>query len=195
MPKRKRPKAQPEARRPQNLPAGQRTNSVSGKTILTHSIGALPIINRLLERMRLREFLQRHLPPEDKRTKVDTPRVVLLLLRNLLVSREPVYGVAEWARTFGPELFDLWPEDLEHLNDDRVGRCLEIVFRALTTGLIMDVVTHVVRQFDVCLDELHTIPPRSRSSATIPTRRPNNGTPGRSFPRSPGATAKTIDPT
>ena len=151
----RRPKAQPEARRPKNLPAGQRTNSAHGKTILTHSIGALPIINRLLERMRLQEFLQRHLPGEDNRTKVDTPRVVLLLLKNLLVSREPMYGVAEWACNFGPELFDLWPEDLEHLNDDRVGRCLERVLMTLTTGLIMDVVTHVVHEFAVGLEELH----------------------------------------
>jgi transposase len=149
------PKPQPEASRPKNLPAGQRTNAAHGKTILTHSIGALPIINLLLKRMRLQEFLVRHLPPEDNRTKVDTPRIVLLLLRNLLVSREPVYGVAEWARNFGPELFDLWPQDLEHLNDDRVGRCTDRVFMALTTGLIMDVVTHVVQEFDVGLEELH----------------------------------------
>ena len=151
----RKPKADPEARRPKNLPAGQRTNSAHGKTILTHSIGGLPIINRLLARMRLQEFLERHLPEEDARTKVDTPRVVLLLLKNLLVSREPVYGVAEWARNFGPELFDLWPEDLEHLNDDRVGRGTERVFQALATGLIMDLVTHVVHEFDVGLDELH----------------------------------------
>lgn len=154
MAKRKR-RAQPEARRPKNLTDGQRTYRAQGKVILTHSIGALPIINRLLKRMRLREFLTRHLPPEGNRTKVDTPRVVLLLLRNLLVSREPLYGVAEWARNFGPELFDLWPEDLEHLNDDRVGRCTERVFMALATPLIMDAVTHVVREFDVGLDELH----------------------------------------
>lgn len=151
----RKPKTQPEARRPKNLPAGQRTHRAHGKTILTHSIGGLPIINHILKRMRLREFLTRHLPAEDKRTKVDTPRVVLLLLRNLLVSREPVYGVAEWARNFGPELFDLWTDDLEHLNDDRVGRCTERVFLALATNLIMDVVTHVVREFDVGLDELH----------------------------------------
>jgi transposase len=151
----RQPKSQPEARRPKNLPTGQRTNSAHGKTILTHSIGALPIINRLLKRMRLQEFLQRHLPAEDNRTKIDTPRVVLLLLRNVLVSREPMYGVAEWARNFGPELFDLWPEDLEYLNDDRVGRCTERVFMALATNLVMDVVTHVVREFDVGLEELH----------------------------------------
>jgi transposase len=105
--------------------------------------------------MRLHEFLTRHLPPEDKRTKVDTPRVVLLILRNLLVSREPLYGIVEWARNFGPELFELWPEELDHLNDDRVGRSLERVFMALETNLIMEVVTHVVREFNVCLDELH----------------------------------------
>ena len=151
----RKPKTEPEARRPKNLPTGQRTNLSHGKTILTHRIGGIPIINRVLKRMRLQEFLERHLPPEDNRTKVDTPRVVLLLLRNLLVSREPVYGVAEWARNFGPELFDLWPDDLKHLNDDRVGRCTERVFIALETSLIMDIVTHVVREFDICLDELH----------------------------------------
>jgi transposase len=151
----RRAQAQPEARRPKNLTDGQRTYRSRGKAIRTHSVGAIPIINRLLKRMRLQEFLLRHLPPEDDRTKVDTPRVVLLLLKNLLVSREPLYGVAEWACNFGPELFDLWPEDLQYLNDDRVGRCTERTFQALDTNLIMDVVTHVVQEFDVCLDELH----------------------------------------
>ena len=154
MAKRKR-KTQPEARRPKNRPDGQRTYATHGQHILTHAVGALPILNRVLQRMRLKEFLTQSLPPEDKRTKVDTPRVVLLILRNLLVSREPMYGVVEWARNFGPELFDFWPEELDHLNDDRVGRCLERLFRALDTNLIMDVVAHVVREFDVCLDELH----------------------------------------
>jgi transposase len=146
---------QPEARRPQDLPDGQRTDSVKGRHILTHSVGALPVLNRLLERMRLKEFLARHLPPEDQRSKLDTPRVVLLVLRNLLVSREPLYGVVEWARNFAPDLFDLWSEDLEHLNDDRVGRALERVFQALDTNLIMEVVTHVVQEFGVRWDELH----------------------------------------
>ena len=59
--------------------------------------------------MRLNDFLQQHLPPEDARTKIAAPRVISLLLNNLLVSREPVYGVAEWAREFDPELFDLRP--------------------------------------------------------------------------------------
>lgn len=151
----KRRKCQPEARRPKNLSAGQRTYRAHGKMIVTHAVGAMPILNRLLERMQLDEFLRRHLPPEDDRTKVRTPQVVLLVLKNLLVSREPMYGVAEWARRFGPELFDLCPQDIDALNDDRVGRSLDRVFRALETNLILDVVAHVVQEFEVSLDELH----------------------------------------
>ena len=90
-----------------------------------------------------------------------------------------MYGVVEWARNFAPDLFDFWSEDLDHLNDDRVGRSLERVFQALDTNLIMDVVTHVVREFRVRLDELHNdsttvTPPRSRFSETILTPPPNN---------------------
>lgn len=148
-------KAQPEARRPKGLTDGQRTYQSGGSRIVTHQVGAVPILNRLLERMRLHEFLTRHLPPDDNRTKIDTPRVVLLVLKNLLVSREPMYGIAEWAQNFDPDLFGLSPRDLKHLNDDRVGRCLDRVFQSLDTNLVMDVVTHVVAQFNVRLDELH----------------------------------------
>ena len=60
-----------------------------------------PIVNRLLRRMRLAEFLDCHLLAQDKCTKVDTSIVVLLLLKSLLVSREPMCGVAERAMNFG----------------------------------------------------------------------------------------------
>ena len=150
-----RPKAQPEARRPKDLGSGQITYRNNNKTILTHCVGAMPIINHFLERMRLREFLDKHLPRDDSRTHIDSSRVVLLLLKNLLVSREPVYSIAEWTQNFAPDLFDLWPDQIEHLNDDRIGRCLDRVTQSLDSNLIMDVVTHVVLEFDLDLSELH----------------------------------------
>ena len=154
---------------------GRTAHTERGSTLVTHAIGAIPILQRLLKRMRLHDFLQQHLPPEDKRTKVATPRVLLLLLDNLLVSREPVYGVAEWAREFDPRLFDLQPQHIEQLNDDRVGRCLDRLARALNTNLIMDVVRHVVQEFDLRLDELPCdsvmgTRRRCRSAASIPKR-------------------------
>lgn len=145
---------QPEARRPWGVVDGQQTYQKQERFIRSHQVGALPILNHILDRMRLGEFLSQHVPA-DPRDRVPTPSVLLLVVKNLLVSREPMYGVVEWASQFGPWLFDLWSEDLEHLNDDRVGRDLERLFSALSKNLIMDVVTHVVREFDVRLDELH----------------------------------------
>ena len=99
-------KAQPEARRPKGLTDGQRTYQSGGRSIVTHQVGAVPILNRLLERMQLERLLTRHLPPDDGRTKIDTPRIVLLLLKNLLVSREPMSGVPIYFQTSSGNVAD-----------------------------------------------------------------------------------------
>ncbi|MCB0053493.1 MAG: DUF4277 domain-containing protein, partial [Caldilinea sp.] len=145
---------QPEARRPRGLRDGQRTYRQEGKFIHTHQVGAVPVIGHILERMQLDKFFGQHIVG-DRRDKISTSTMLLLLLNNLLVSREPMYGVVEWASNFGPWLFNLQPHEWEHLNDDRVGRDLERLFAALSSNLIMDVVTHVVQEFKVSLDEIH----------------------------------------
>ena len=83
-----------------------------GLTLQSYEVGALPIVNYLLRRMRLEELLQQHLPPDDPRCELPTSRALLVLVRNVLMSREPVYAVAKWTARFVPDLFDLWPEQL-----------------------------------------------------------------------------------
>lgn len=126
-----------------------------GQTLRTCNIGALPIVNQLLERMQLESFLKQHVPRDGRRMAIPTSRCLLLLLRNILLSREPIYGLGEWAERFVPELLGLKKGDLDHLNDDRVGRSLDRLFAANVPELVLDVVRHVVKEFDVSLDELH----------------------------------------
>lgn len=126
-----------------------------GQTLRSWTVGGLPIINRLLERIGLEGFLEKHLPPDDPRIQVPTSRGLLLLIRNLLLSREPLYGLGEWAERHAPDLLGLSRNDFKHLNDDRVGRCLDRLFDTPIPELVMDVVRHVVREFDVSLQELH----------------------------------------
>jgi transposase len=121
----------------------------------SQTIGALPIINRLIQRCQLRQILWRHLPPEDGRQRVSTATSILLMVRNILISREPLYGIGQWAASFVPELLDLRQEQLKSLNDDRVGRALERLFDADFPALLMDITKHVVREFDLDLSELH----------------------------------------
>jgi len=123
--------------------------------LCSSTVGALPILNRFLQRMRLEEFLRAYLPGEDGRSKLSTPQALLLLLRNLLVSREPIYGVGEWAARHAPDLLGLDGGQLAHLNDDRMGRALDRLFLADTSSLALAVAAHVVREFGVTLDELH----------------------------------------
>ena len=70
-------------------------------------LGALPILQRLLERMRLEEFLRSYLPRADRRCRIDPAIGVTLLLKNLLLAREPLYGVGEWAARHVPEVLGL----------------------------------------------------------------------------------------
>jgi len=119
------------------------------------TVGALPLVNRLLGRTRLEEFLRDALPREDGRTKLSPTKALLVLLRNLLLSREPIYGLGEWAARHAPDLLGLTEKEVDLLNDDRVGRALDKLFAADVPSLVLSVATHAVKEFGLCLDELH----------------------------------------
>jgi len=105
--------------------------------------------------MRLEEFLRSYLPRADRRCRIDPTIGVTLLLKNLLLAREPLYGVGEWAARFVPQVLGIDDTQLPSLNDDRVGRCLDRLFQSDVSSLVLTLVTHIVREFEVELDELH----------------------------------------
>jgi transposase len=125
------------------------------QTLRSYTVGALPILNQILKRMKLEEFLQAYLPREDPRSKLPVAKGLLVLVKNLLISREPIYGLGEWAARYDPALLGLSPEELLALNDDRLGRCLTIFFHSNRLSLILDLVRHVVRAFTLGVDEMH----------------------------------------
>lgn len=126
-----------------------------GRTLNSFRLGALPVLDRIIRRLRLDDFLRDYLPVEDSRSKIAAAAGLILLLKNLLVSRAPMYGVGQWAGRHSPELFGLSAGQLRHWNDDRVGRCLDRLFDADVASLTLAVATHAVREFNVNLDELH----------------------------------------
>jgi transposase len=134
--------------------AGGTTPAAAG-TLTSYRVAALPVLEGILDRLRLEVFLRDHLPPEDRRSRVSTATGLMVLLKNLLISREPLYGIGEWAARHAPEWLGLTPTQLPSLNDDRVGRCLDRLFDANIPSLTLAVVAHAVREFAVNLDELH----------------------------------------
>jgi transposase len=128
---------------------------VGGRTLTSYRVAALPIINQLLERMRLDEFLRSYLPRADRRCRIAPSIGITLLLKNVLLAREPLYGIGEWAGRFDPTALGFADAQLPSLNDDRVGRCLDRLFRSDVTSMVLALATHVVSEFQVDLDELH----------------------------------------
>jgi transposase len=142
------------SRNKRTIRAGQRAE-VNDHTLRSYQVGAVPIINRLIERLQLDQFLRQHLRSDGPRTRLPTARGLLLAVRNLLMSRQPIYGIGEWAQQFAPDLLGLTLAHLQYLNDDRLGRCLDRLFEANQGDLVMAVVRHAVKEFDLRLDELH----------------------------------------
>jgi transposase len=126
-----------------------------GRTLNSRRVGALPILDRFLRRLRIGAALGNRLPREDRRWRVSNSAVLLLLAKNLLVSREPLYGVGEWAARHEPSWLGIAENQLAALNDDRVGRALDRLFDADVPSLVLDIAAHAVREFDVDLGELH----------------------------------------
>jgi len=156
MPKRTRSRGhRPRVNRPRKRRRTGRQARAGQQTLRSEKIGALPILNHFIRRLRLDQWLDEHLPPEDKRVKVPATKALLVLARNLLISREPLYGIGEWAAGYAPDLLGLTPDELEALSDDGVGRALGWLFRSNQGAFVLAVIRHTIREFDVTLQQLH----------------------------------------
>jgi transposase len=125
------------------------------QSLRSWTIGALPIVEHILQRMKLEAFLEQHLPSEDGRTKLPTARALVVLVKNFLLSREPLYAVSDWVAHHDPQWLGLSQEQARAWNDDRGGRALATLFRAERPSLILALMRFVVRAFRLGLDELH----------------------------------------
>src|SRR4051812_2725625 len=93
--------------------------SAPGQSPTSRRTGALPVLNGFFKRLRIEEFFSEHVPREDRRSRVPTATAFLLLVRNLLISREPLYGVGEWAAQHDKRWLDLPDEQPPSLKSGR----------------------------------------------------------------------------
>ncbi len=111
----RRPQA-PRQKRSWAPPLSAPVARAGGSVLHSATVGGLPMVNQLLRRMRLEAFLRDALPKEDGRTKLSPTKSLLVLLRNLLLAREPIYGLGEWAARYAPDLLGLTESEVSLLN-------------------------------------------------------------------------------
>ena len=119
-------------------------------------VGAAPLIRHFLLRLNLPALFAQHLPRlPGRQPELDTPTVLCVLLSNLLLARQPLYALADWAARRVPESIGLVAGQVEQLNDDRIGRALDHFRRADRASLLTVLVLHAVREFGIDMSEMH----------------------------------------
>ena len=118
-------------------------------------LGPLPVVNAFLDRMGLQALLEKYVPTPDRRSAVTHAQALGVLLRSILVEREPVYRQQETVHEFAPGCFGIDAQQMARLSDDRIGRALDRLFDADRAALLTEVVVAVGQRFGVAFDRLH----------------------------------------
>jgi len=105
--------------------------------------------------MGLAELLEKYVPTTDPRCRVPHAKALGMLLRSIVVEREPIYRAQETVHGFATGLFGIASGNLKSLSDDRLGRALDRLFEADRAALLTEVVLAVAKRFAVQLQQLH----------------------------------------
>ena len=107
-------------------------------------VGALPILNCIIARMGLAEELSLALKNPGY------AEALLALIKNILVERNALYAVGEWA-----VLYDTGLVGQGKIGDDKLGRALDRLFAADRATLQTRIVLAIMSGFDLKMEQIH----------------------------------------
>jgi transposase len=126
----------------------------AGFTLHSERLGPLPLITHFIERIGVHDTLSRHVG-SDPRCTLTHASALGVLLRSIIVEREPIYRQQETVHGFASGMFGVSAQDMEHLSDDRLGRALDHLYDADRTALLTELVLAVGQRFDGRFEEFH----------------------------------------
>lgn len=134
-------------------------NDRKRRRLESKAVGPLPIVNQFVGRLglddRIREAVEAATAVRGRKLQVSHGVVLGVVLRNLIVSRLPLYRFRDWVRGFVPELLGLTQEQAALINDDRIGNALDRFYEVDRASLCSWLVADMMRGFDLALDQIH----------------------------------------
>ena len=138
----------------ETVPAPQGNAALVDAVIEQHlvkALGAVPLLLPIIERLGLRELVNRRCQPVGSGADLDLGLVTVALVCNRLLAPHPLVHVEEWlAQTALPELLGF---AAAQVNDDRLARALDALGPHLD-ALWQDVLVRAITAFDLDLSQL-----------------------------------------
>jgi hypothetical protein len=136
--------------------------------LIRKRIGEIPILQTVIQRLRLREILLSYIKPHGNETvpAVDT---LLVLVWNIACGRQPLYELSEWVAKLDSGLLGHVADASEDLyGDDRFARALDKLYAADRASMVTDIALRVIETTGVDLSELHNDSTTVKSCGHMP---------------------------
>ena len=112
--------------------------------LVQQGLGAIPILDQVIQRLGLSEQLTAAM------RQARYAEAILLLLKNVVIERNALYAIREWAAQFDHALVYGG-----HYGDDVLARALDRLFETDRASLLTRVVLHAVKAYVVDLSQIH----------------------------------------
>lgn len=127
----------------------------SGKqTLEIHRLGAHPFIQFFLDRLGVARILDKHIH-SNRDPKLSHGQAISVLVHNVLVSRDPLYRLADWIEAIEPSALGLSSDQKLAINDDRMARALDQLAEYGGRGVFFQLALRSIKLFQLRTDRVH----------------------------------------
>jgi transposase len=117
-------------------------------------VGGLPLIRLIMARLGLREILDDSIP-SSQRQAIPTADVLVLLVANMTLAKDPLYELADWVDSLDLRALGYDPRPQTRLSDDRFGRALDKLYQTDRTSLLTRLAVSAIQTFDIRSTRIH----------------------------------------
>ena len=117
-------------------------------TLTKFVLGAHPIIEHFVEKMRIREIMSTYMRA-DKRMRLDDDKTLTLLIHNILTTPIALYEMEDWLKPLDAESVGLTPRESTFIQDDRMGRALARFYNSRHKDVFFHLALRAIKIFSL----------------------------------------------
>jgi transposase len=129
---------------------GLRKNNILNKFVL----GSHPIIQYFIDKLRIPDIIGTY-AGSDKRRKVDTEKVLCLLIHNFLTSPLPLYEIQDWLKPLDGGTLGLDQRDIGFIYDERIARALDDLYKCKNKDIFLHLSLRAIKIFELKCSQMH----------------------------------------